>query len=78
MSQRYFSFWRRAAPLLPRKWVRKGAMRLSLRGGPTAHVALSQTIEADLRERVADDNAGLAARFGLDLAGHGYLMPETS
>lgn len=78
MSQRYLSFWKRAAPLLPRKWVRKGAMRLSMRGGPTARIDLSPQTEADLRERVADDNAALAARFGLDLAGHGYLMPDTS
>lgn len=76
MSQRYLSFWRRAAPLLPRRWVRKGAMRLSMDGGTRARIDLSPRVAADLHDRVADDNAALAARFDLDLAGHGYPMPN--
>lgn len=74
MSQAYLDFWRRFGHLLPRRLVRKWARRMPMHRGPSARIALSPAVRADIARRVADDNRRLAALCGLDLGALGYTL----
>ncbi len=78
MSRQYLLFWKHFSPLLPRRLVRKWSRRMAMHRGARARVDMPQPIRDHVAAMVAEDNATLAARFGLDLAGWGYSMAQPS
>jgi hypothetical protein len=78
MSRRYLFFWKHFSHLLPRRLVRKWARRMPMHEGARAQIEMPQRIRDHIGAMVAEDNAVLAARFGVDLAVWGYSLTQPS
>lgn len=75
MTAGYYGFWRTFGHLLPRRLVRKLAMRMRTGAGGKVGLDLTPAMRAELAALCAEDNAALARRYGLDLGRYGYLLP---